>query len=120
MMKHKKQKDGFILLEILVALVVLAVGILFLIQALSKITNSNKRIRDNQFALMQIDNIFNRLYSGEELSGDEFLQFDGKKFFYKLYTSVLSEKLQKITIEINWKDRASSQSAEASHVIIVR
>ncbi|MBU4305572.1 MAG: type II secretion system GspH family protein [Candidatus Omnitrophica bacterium] len=111
---------GFILLETLVALVVMSVGISFLIQALSLIVRINRRVRDNQTALLLADNIFNRFYALEnDVSRKDDLEIEGKSFSRQIDSSDLTGHLKEITCRIIWKGSGKNNTVSLSHVLVV-
>ncbi|MCG2712991.1 MAG: prepilin-type N-terminal cleavage/methylation domain-containing protein [Candidatus Omnitrophica bacterium] len=112
-----KKTNGFILIEILVSLVVLSVGILFLVRSLSMITKSNSQIRNNCLSYLLLDNIYNQLYSKEQISpGKVFL--DKKEFLWDLTVNNTSDILKNLTINVTWGKNGSSSTASLSHTTI--
>jgi len=118
MMKKHAPANGYILIEILVSLVIFAAGILFLIQALSRITRSNLQLRNNQIAVMLIDNMFNRLYSGEEFSERNDTTVSGKVFSPSIDITTLTDNFKKVSIKVSWQERRRTISTSFTHVMI--
>jgi len=111
-----KEKNGFILMEILVAMVILSGTILFLIQALSNILESNRQVRNNQLAFLTIDNIYNRLYSQEAVKNQDII-INGTKFHCDIDKEKIKENLSQITVKITWPDKSKFKSQSLSHRI---
>ncbi|MFH1062362.1 MAG: prepilin-type N-terminal cleavage/methylation domain-containing protein [Candidatus Omnitrophota bacterium] len=116
---NKKSKQGFILVEILVSLLVFSVGVLLLIQSLSNITKSNQNIRDNYFAMLLIDNLLNRLYAKEIIAPLGIESMSNKDFTWQIDYSNSLEGLKEILLKVNWQSKGKDYSAELKHQIIV-
>ena len=114
---NTKKTKGFILIEILVSLLVLSAGILFLVKSLSMITKSNSQIRNNRLAYIVIDNIYNRLYSGDTIQPAKIL-IDQKEFSWDYTITNPAEKLKNIIVKVTWGAENSYSSASLSHSAI--
>ena len=114
----KKSAQGFILIEILVSLLVFSVGVLFLVQTLSSITQSNQHIRDNYSAMLLIDNLLNRLYAKEPIAPQGIQNIQGKDFTWEIDYSSTLEGLKQIILKVNWHSKARDYSAVLEHQIV--
>ncbi len=114
--KARKAK-GFILIEILICLVLLSAGILFLVRSLSVITRSNMQIRNNRLAYLLLENIYNQLYSGEQISPGKVI-LDENEYQWDFSIDNTHGKLKRITVKITWGKGSSEFSASLSHLII--
>ncbi|MFH1459554.1 MAG: type II secretion system protein [Candidatus Omnitrophota bacterium] len=98
-LKIRKEK-GFILLEILISIVVFSAGILFLVQSLSMIIKSNKKLIANSYAYNTIDNLLNRL----QVQGLELVKVSGNNIAENLNWQInlnsQDEWLKEIVVEI--------------------
>jgi len=112
-----KKTEAFILIEILVSLLVLSAGILFLVRSLSTITKSNRQIRNNCLAYLLIDNIYNQLYSGEQILPGKVI-LDKKEFFWDFTGNITDDRLKDLTIKVTWGKNSSSSAASISHSTI--
>lgn len=109
-------KKGFILIEVLVAFLILSTGILFLIQALSGILESNQQLRNNRLAFLIIDNTYNRLYSHENFEGQREM-LDGINFYWDIDTEKINEALSQITVKVSYQNKNKLTNASLSHVV---
>ena len=112
-----KKADGFILIEILVSLLILSSGILFLVRSLCMITKSNSQIRNNRLAYLLIDNIYNQLYSGEQILPGKVI-LDKKEYLWDLTVNNTGDRLRHLTINVTWGKNGSSSAAGLSHTTI--
>lgn len=98
-----KIKKGIILIEVLVSLAILTLGILFLINSLTLIVQSNQHLRHLALSVLIADNMFNRLKSGESI--EKYTDFDmlGTSFRYKQEESSLSDRLKMISLSVAWQ-----------------
>lgn len=117
MNSHYFKNNAFILIEILVALLILTVGVLFLIQALSTITRSNTRIRNNRLAILLIDNLYNRIYSGEEIMPGE-ISLNNKSFIWNIDVKNKEELLKNLIINVTWQRGKTEHKFSIEHTII--
>ena len=115
----KKSRQGFILIEILVSLLVFSVGVLLLVQSLSNIIKSNQHIRDNYFAMLLMDNLLNRLYAKEPIALTGIESMSNKNFAWKIDYSNSPEGLKEILVKVNWQDKGRDYSADLKHQIII-
>ena len=112
-----KKNKGFILIEILVSLLLLSVGILFLIRSLSTITKSNSQVRDNRLAYLLIDNIYNSLYSQEQITPGIVL-LDGKEYLWDFTVNNTGDGLKHLAINVTWGKNNLSSAATLAHTVI--
>jgi type II secretion system protein I len=117
MIKKGQRQKGFVLIEILVSIVLLSAGILFLVQSLSLITKSNSQIRNNRLAFLLIDNIFNRLYSNEQISPGKVI-LNNQEFDWELQTSNSSDALKQITLKVTSQTANTTVTTQLSHPVI--
>ena len=117
MRTEAKKTAGFILIEILVSLLLLSAGILFLVSSLSEITKSNSQIRNNRLAYLLIDNIFNQLYSGEQILPGKVL-LDKKEYLWDFTENNTDDGLKHLTINVIWAKNGTSSAASLSHSTI--
>ena len=117
MSKKTKKLKGFILIEILVSLLLLATGILFLINSLSVITKSNRRIRSNRTAYMLIDNVYNQLYSGEYIPPGK-VSLDNQEYFWSLTVNDTGDGLKNLVVNVKWGKGSLTSTAGLSHSAI--
>ena len=62
----KKQKNrGIVLLEILMAIGIFSVGVVFLVQSLATLVRHERRVRQQTMASILAENILDRVFSGE-------------------------------------------------------
>jgi len=116
-MKRKKYQ-GFILIEILVSLLVFSVGVLFLVQTISSIVQSNQHIRDNYSAMLLINNLLNRLYAKEIILPQGVKTIQGKDFNWDINYQITLEGLKQIFFKVRWQSKAIEYSAVMEHQII--
>lgn len=109
---------GFILLEVLVSLIVLTTGILFLMQTLSGIVRSNQMVKENALAVLEVDNIFNRITAKEDIDIALPGLLDDDKFSIRREIVGVSSFLKEMMIEIQWKDRSNVKSVKYNRSII--
>ncbi len=114
----KKSAQGFILIEILVSLLVFSLGVLFLVQTLSAITQSNQHIRDNYSAMLLIDNLLNRLYAQETIAPQGIQAIQGKEFTWQIDYRTTLEGLKQILVKVSWHFKTRDYSAVLEHKII--
>ena len=117
MSTKQKKHNGFILIEILVSLLLLASGILFLVRSLSMITKSNHQLRNNRLAYILIDNVYNQLYSGEQILPGMVI-IDDKEFFWDLTVNNTGDGLRHLTVNVSSGVGETSTSVSLSHSII--
>jgi type II secretory pathway pseudopilin PulG len=115
----KNLTKGFILIEILVSILIFSAGVLFLIQSLSGITRSNQQISDNYYSLLLIDNLFNRLASGEILASTGTQTISNKIFIWQIDYSNSLEGLKEIMVKVNWLSKGKIYSANLKQQIIL-
>ncbi len=117
MSSRSKKAAGFILIEILVSLLILSAGILFLVRSLSAITKSNQQIRNNRLAYLLIDNIYNRLYSGEQILPGKVV-LNKKEYLWDFSVNNTDDRLSHLTIKVTWGKNGTSSAASLSHATI--
>ncbi|MBU1043222.1 MAG: hypothetical protein KJ915_02350 [Candidatus Omnitrophica bacterium] len=116
---RKKTAQGFILIEILISVLVFSIGVLFLVQTLSAITQSNQHISDNYSAMLLIDNLLNRLYAREVIAPIGIQSFQGKDFSWEIDYSNSLDGFKQVVLRVKWMRKAREYSAELKHKLIV-
>lgn len=111
-------KKGIILLEVLVSLVILATGVVFLMQTLSAIVQSNQAVQMNSLAVLEIDNMVSRLSAQEPVTNQTIYAPDEKGFSYRQETILIHNILKEVLLKIDWTSRNKTQSVEYSFSVI--
>ena len=118
MNKNRTGKQGFLLMEVLVALAIMAAGILFLLQSFSGIIRSNRQLRNNQSAFALIDAVYNRLYAGETVS-PETAMFPGDNYYtWSIESTPLGNQLQRMVVRATWVERGNPQAISFPHTLL--
>ncbi len=113
-------KSGIILLEIIVSLLVFALGIVFIIQGLSRVVTNNRGLSDRSLAVTAGGNFFTEVEAGirgpEE---DENYKSYGREFRLKSESSVLEGDLRKIRLEIAWQERGAERVLRLERILFL-
>jgi len=115
---EKKSAQGFILVEILVSLLVFSLGVLFLVQTLSSIIQSNQYIRDNYSAMLLIDNLLNRLSLKETIAPCGIQNIQNKNFTWGIDSLTTLEGLKLVILKVNWHSKLRDYSTVFKYQII--
>ncbi len=103
------QKRGFILLEVLVALVVLASGIAFLMQALSMIARTNREVFGDQLANLETSNLLARYYGGNLAQPQGKDTIMGKEFSWQYTKEPEKDLMSDLQIKVSWQEGAQGK-----------
>ncbi len=118
MSKRKNHNQGFLLMEVLVALAVMATGVLFLLQSFSVIVRSNRQLRNNQTAYRLIDAIYNRLYAGEKLSPETPVFPGGERYAWSSEVTPLGNRLQQLALSVTWPEKGRTANISFAHTML--
>lgn len=107
-MRHSKQNEGLTLLEVVVALAILATGILAVIQLYSGSLRNTKRISDVSTAIVRARSIMDQAYMGSDAPVPDRFEFkDGA--VAERQVSIAEEgdgyRVYSITVRVEMPDR---------------
>ena len=112
-MHRPSKQQGFTLLEVMVALFILAVSAAALSRAVSQATESTYQLEIRQHAGWVAHNQLSLVLAGAEQNLDGFSQFAGQSFYWKASIATTELKnFRRITIEVSEKSQPDYLLAE--------
>ncbi|MCP4649912.1 MAG: hypothetical protein GY853_07535 [PVC group bacterium] len=114
----KQNNTGFILLEVLTALVILTLGILVIIRSLSVVIKSNRLIQNHTLAVIISDNIFNRIEAKEKIIPPEKVSLLGKNFNIEQDITAINDLFKKYSLKTTWEEAGKNNTINFSTTII--
>src|SRR5690554_3912097 len=109
-MRIMKAEDGFTLMEVLIAVVILAVGFSILIQGYTLIMDSIEKQRDYDYLLNCIEGKLIEVANGLELSPNGYFEHDGRECRWNTVERDMEDGLSEISIKIEWSGPGSTRS----------
>ena len=116
-MLARSKKEGFLLVEVLVALVIFSFGIIFVVKAYSTSLRAQRHARYHTLALILAERLQEEIELGlvEDLKGEE--EIAKKLFSWQIKTEPLSqEALKEAKVAVSWQERSKKYEVSFSRV----
>lgn len=108
-MKKKNNRTGFTLMEVLVAMVILAIIASIMLNVFANNTRQQAHLEDKTLATIVADNRLSEIYAGQSSASDE-VEMAGRK--WRVATKISSQNgLKKIEVQVFENDNADKPLA---------